>query len=62
VHVDAPPGQAADDLLAVLAQGHRFEGQRGVCLDQAGHVADRRVGVKTEQEIRRSQVEEVQGV
>jgi hypothetical protein len=55
-------GRAQDDLLAVLAHQHRLRRQLRILEDHADDVADLRVGVEAEQQIRRREVEEVQRV
>ncbi|MBT9161127.1 MAG: hypothetical protein DDT26_02428 [Dehalococcoidia bacterium] len=60
--VDAPSGDDADDLLTVFAQLNCLECQLGISLNDAYHIADGRVGIETEDQIRSSQVEEVHRV
>ncbi len=62
VGVNAAAAQGVDDLLAEFAQVDGFDGQRGVGLDQADHVADGRVGVEAEQQVGAGQFEEVHAV
>jgi len=60
--MNAPPTQDADDLLAVFAQLDRLQGQLGIGLDDAYHIADGRVSVETKNQVGASQVEEVHGM
>ena len=60
VHALAP--QPLDDLLAEAAQADRFEGELRVGGDDAEDVADGRVGIEAQDEVRAGQVEEVHPV
>ena len=50
--MNASAAQSPDDLLAVLAQIHGLEGQFGVDVDEAQDVANGRIGIETEKQIR----------
>ena len=60
--VDALAGGDADDLLTVLAQQHPLFGDVGMVLDDADEVAVGDGVIEAEQQVRRGQVEEMQGV
>ncbi len=60
--VYASSAQDADRLLAELAQADAVAGDVRMFLDQAGNIAQRRVAVHAEQEVRAAEVEEAQGV
>ena len=60
VHALAP--QPLDDLLAEAAQADRLEGELRVGGDDAEDVADGRVGIEAQQQVRAGQVEEVHAV
>jgi hypothetical protein len=52
--VDLLAGRGLDDLLAVLAHHHALHRQVGVLGGDADDVADRRVGIEAEQQVRAS--------
>ncbi len=60
--VDPLAGGDADHLLAKLAQQHALTGDLRMLFRNADDAAPGKVGVETEQQIGRAQVEEVQRV
>ena len=56
------PPSAGDDVLPVLAQPDRLDGQLGVRAVQPDHVAHRRVAVEAQQQVRPGQLEDVHRV
>ncbi len=59
IWVNAPAAQDGDDLLAEFAQVDCFKSQLGVGADQTDHIADGRIGIKTEQQVGTGQFEEM---
>ena len=62
VRVHPAGAEAGNDGLAELAQLDRLDGQLRVSGVNADHVADRRIGVEAEQQIRSGQLEDMHGV
>ena len=62
IGMNAAPAQDVDDFLTKFAQIDCFDGQAGIGLDQANHIADGRVGIKTQEQVRTGQLKEMHAV